>query len=251
MTLTPERIPTKSRHILCFLQTAILLIAIVALPDTVTAQTEAQKEKSPKKAFFMSLLIPGWGEYYSGAKYRAAGFIGAEALTWIAWSGWRGKGADLRSDFRRFADQNWDEARYRAWQAYNASLPTGARYIETETLPTKQGDIQQYYELVGKYAQFIYGWIDVAGRPLGVDNQSVNSSVQEQYDTMRNESNKHLKRASVVIGLTVVNHVISAIHASTYTKRLASSESRRVWVGLLPFLPDGRDGVTASLSTSF
>ncbi|HAA78655.1 TPA: hypothetical protein DCE37_26455, partial [Candidatus Latescibacteria bacterium] len=140
------------------------------------------------------------------------------------------------------------EARYQEWQAYNAS--TGSRYIETETLPTKQEDIQQYYELIGKYAQFIYGWSDVADQQLDVNNQQVSSSIQQQYETMRNDSNKQLKRASVVIGLTVVNRVISAIHASAYTKQKWGAENR-VWVGLSPVSHSGREGLTAVLSTRF
>lgn len=223
--------------------TSIVLAVLMA-----TAAHGQTAEKSPKKAFFMSLLVPGWGEYYSGAKYRAAGFLGVEALTWLAWANWRSNGADLRTEFRQFADQNWNEARYREWQAFNAS--TGSRYIETETLPTKQEDIQQYYELIGKYAQFIYGWSDVANQQLDVNNQQVSSSIQQQYETMRNDSNKQLKRASVVIGLTVVNHVISAIHASAYTKQKWGAENR-VWVGLSPVSPSGREGLTAVLSARF
>ena len=93
------------------------LAIVAAMLLTPLSPVQAQSEKSHKKAFFMSLLVPGWGEYYSGAKYRAAGFLGAEALTWLAWASWRSKGADLREEFRVFADQNWDEYRYRQWQA--------------------------------------------------------------------------------------------------------------------------------------
>ena len=239
---------TKSRFITHLTAVALFTITLFAVPAS--GQSEAP-EKSPRKAFIRSLLIPGWGEYYSGAKYRAVGFFGVEALTWIAWSRWRSKGNDLEAEFRRFADQNWDESRYRQWQAYNASLPPSARYIETETLPTKQEDIQQYYELVGKYAQFIYGWSDVASQPLGVDNQQVSSTIQQQYETMRNDSNKQLKRASVVIGVSVVNHLVSAIHASAYTRRKWGAEDKRVWVGLTPFSLSGGEGVSAILSTSF
>lgn len=233
-----------------YLIMGILAISLSAV-SAVAAQ-ESGSEKSPKKAFMMSILVPGLGEFYSGAKYRAAGFFGAEALTWLAWSGWRSKGADLRAEFRQFADQNWDEARYREWQAFNAApLGSNNAYIETETLPTKEEDTQQYYELIGKYAQFIYGWSDVANLPLSIDNQSITSAVEEQYETMRNESNKHLKRASVIIGLTVVNHIASAIHAFAYTRSLSSSESRCVWVNFSPITPDGREGVSATLRASF
>ena len=211
---------------------------------------ETKSRKSPEKAFVMSLVVPGLGEYYSGAKYRAAGFFGAEALTWLAWSGWRSKGADLRTEFRQFADEKWSKTRYRAWQTHNASLPASERYIETETLPSKTEDIQQYYELVGKYAQFIYGWSDVSNLPLGADNQSITSAEEEQYETMRNESNKYLKRASVVIGLTVVNRIFSAIHASAYMRSHSPSE-HRVWVNFAPIFPDGREGISAMLLASF
>lgn len=225
-----------------------MIIGILA--TSASYAQEIRTRKSPKKAFVMSLVVPGLGEYYSGAKYRATGFFSAEALTWLAWAGWRSKGADLRTEFRQFADQNWNEARYRAWQAHNASLSASERYIETETLPTKEEDIQQYYELVGKYAQFIYGWSDVSNLPLGADNQSITSVLEEQYETMRNESNKYLKRASVVIGLTVVNHIVSAIHASAYMRSLSPSE-HRIWVNFAPITPDGREGISAILRASF
>ena len=228
------------------------IAALFGMSMSTTAQTQAPPSaKSPKQAFIRSLLIPGWGEFYSGAKYRAAGFLGAEALTWLAWANWRSKGADLRAEFRLYADQYWSLARYESWRAYNADQPTPAQYFETETLPTKAEDIQQYYELVGKYKQFIYGWEDLSGEPLSVNNLSIESNLQEQYETMRNESNKNLKRASVIIGLTVVNRIISAVHASAYTRQLSTAETRRVWVGLVPFSPHGGEGVTASLTTSF
>jgi preprotein translocase subunit Sss1 len=231
--------------------TRIIVIAALALTLVGPSRASAEGDKSPKKAFLMSLVLPGWGEYYSGAKYRAAGFFGAEALTWLAWTGWRSKGADLRAEFRQFADQNWNEARYRSWQAYNASEPSNAQYIETETLPDKSEDIQQYYELIGKYAQFRYAWSDVDTLPLSVDNQSLTSSVQDQYETMRNDSNKQLKRASVVIGLAVVNHVASAIHASAYTRSRLSPESRKVWVHVAPVTPGGRSGIFAGMTARF
>lgn len=225
-------------------------MAIGILATSASYAQQTRTGKSPKKAFVMSLVVPGLGEYYSGAKFRATGFFGAEALTWLAWSGWRSKGADLRTEFRQFADANWNEARYRAWQAHNASLPTSERYIETETLPSKAEDIQQYYEMVGKYAQFIYGWSDVSNIPLGADNQSITSAIGKEYETMRNESNKYLKRASVVIGLTVVNHIVSAIHASAYMRSLSPSE-HRIWVSFAPIMPDGQEGISAMLLASF
>lgn len=203
---------------------------------------QAASEKSPKTAFFLSLLVPGLGELYAGTKTRAAGFMGAEALTWIAYVSWRGKGNDIKAEFRAFADQNWDESRYRAWQAYNASRPESQQYFETETLPSKSGDIQQYYELIGKYAQFVYGWDDVT-TPLTTDNMSVQSSLRVQYETRRNDSNKYLKRASVITGLAVLNHIASAIHASAYTRSLQKQTGPSIWIDVTPVDINGRSRV--------
>ena len=155
---------------------------------------QAAAEKSPKAAFFLSLLVPGLGELYAGSKMRAAGFMGAEALTWMAYVSWRGKGNDIKAEFRTFADQNWDESSYRAWRAYNSSQPESQQYFETETLPSKSGDTQQYYELIGKYAQFVYGWDDVTSS-FTTDNMSVQSSLRLQYETRRNDSNKSTRLA--------------------------------------------------------
>ncbi len=217
----------------------------------VLAYDSASDEKSPKKAFFLSLLLPGLGEFYAGAKVRAAGFMVAEALTWVAYSHWRSKGTDLRDEFRAYADLNWNFARYQEWQAFNASLPAGRQYIETETLPSKQEDEQQYYELIGKYDQFIYGWSDVAGEPLSANNQGIDSPLQAQYEILRNDSNQPLKRASVVIGLTVVNRIISAIHASSYTRLRNDWTEKRLRFELKPFTPTGRHGVTATMTAGF
>ena len=231
--------------------TRIIVLATLALTLLAgPSRASAEGDKSPKKAFLMSLVVPGWGEYYSGAKYRAAGFFGAEALTWLAWTGWRSKGADLRTEFRQFADENWNEARYQSWQAYNLMQPEDERWVETETLPTKSEDIQQYYELIGKYAQFVYGWGDV-DTALGVDNQAIKSADRKKYEGMRNDSNKPLKRASVVIGLVVVNHIASAIHASAYTRSRLSPESRKVWVHVAPVTPGGRSGIFAGMTARF
>lgn len=208
-------------------------------------------DKSSKKAFFLSLLLPGLGELYAGARYRAVGFMAAEAVTWVAYAHWRSQGTSLRGEFRAYADLNWDEARYREWRAYNAALPPSQQWQETETLPTKAEDTQQYYELIGKYDQFIYGWSDVRDEPLSVNNQNVDSPLQARYEILRNDSNQPLKRASVTIGLTVVNRIISAVHASSYTRLQKGTVENRLRLELAPTSPNGRQGITASITTRF
>ena len=207
--------------------------------------------KSPGLAFLLSLAVPGLGELYSGAPRRAAGFMAVEAFTWIGYFHWRSKGNRLKADFRRFADQHWDEARYRAWQDFNASQ--GFPYTETETLRAKSEDAQQYYEMIGKYAQFVYGWDDVAAEfstDLGVMRGL--SQRRFSYEVQRNESNKPLKRASVVIGLAVFNRIVSAIHASMLTRSLQErAPHKRLWIDVTALDAYGRPTPAASVNVRF
>ena len=184
--------------------------------------------KSPKLAFAMSLVVPGLGELYAGEPKRAAVFFGIEALTWFNYLRWRSRGNDLKAEFRAFADSNWDENRYREWQKYNQSR--GSPYIETETLPCKRAqdgchnvDTQQYYEMIGKYDQFVFGWRDARDVGFETGNGDVVSGQRIDYENRRNDSNKLLKRASVIIGLTVVNRIASSIHAALRTRSLRFS----------------------------
>ena len=207
---------------------------------------QAAAEKSPKTAFFLSLLVPGLGELYAGSKMRAIGFMSAEVLTWTAYVSWRGKGNDIKEEFRAYADQHWQEARYNAWREWNNNQPEP--YYETHALPSKSTDTQQYYELIGKYHQFVYGWDDVTA-DFSTDNKTVPSSRRQAYETRRNDSNKYLKRASVVTGLAVLNHIASAIHASAYTRTLQKQTEPRFWIDITPTDSHGRSMV--ELKTRF
>ncbi|HCR17722.1 MAG TPA: hypothetical protein DIU35_09575 [Candidatus Latescibacteria bacterium] len=239
----------------------IILSLLLTLPMTsayaqaqvpaLLQQTGSAAESSPKSAklaFIFSLVLPGVGEFYIRYTKRGAAFLGVEALTWINYARWRGKGNDLKAEFRKYADQNWNEARYRSWQEYNAA--NGRPYNETETLPCKHDtgdcekvDTQQYYEMIGKYDQFVFGWDDVSNVGFSVINNEVSSGLREDYENQRNESNKLLKRASFIIGLAVANRIVSAVHASTRASRMA--------VQLSPFNRSGQPGLNLKLTGQF
>ncbi len=216
--------------------------------------------KSPSTAFLMSLAIPGLGELYTGAKKRAIGFMAAEALIWITYARWRSRGNDLRTEFRAFADRLWDEDRYRDWQTLNQTQ--GFPVNETHLLPCKDDapnpgacervDTQQYYEVIGKYDQFVYGWDDTRDLPLATNNEQIQSGLRLDYEGQRNESNKLLKRASVVVGLAVLNRITSAIHASWLARSVNRADSRsHLRVDVFPANLNGDIAPTLSLSTRF
>lgn len=241
-------------------QGGVLVVMLALLAMTPTDIRAEEGKKSPGVAFALSLLVPGAGELYAGgSKWWAGGFLATEAITWTQFFRWRSKGNDLKEDFRNYADQNWDEARYRAWQDYNQSA--GEPFQENETLPCKDGstdpscekhDTQQYYELIGKYDQFVFGWGDTQGVPITTFNPEVDSDMRGGYETQRNESNKYLKRSSVISGLAVVTRIVSAIHASAVVRgqNLGEDESR---VRVLVDSADerGRPEIGASVEVRF
>lgn len=201
---------------------------VAEVPEKTTA-SPGEVGRSSKLAFLMSLVVPGLGEFFYGAEKRGAAFLAVEAGTWVTYASWSGKGRSIERDFRAFADLHWSEGRYQAW---DANTPQSF-YIRTERLPTKKEDIQQYYELIGKYDQFVFGWDDgkdaqgrLAGTDYTIHPSKVTSANRLGYEVERNRSNRYFKRASRILGLVVVNHLASAVDASIH----ARGQNARLWV---------------------
>ncbi|MCE2448857.1 MAG: hypothetical protein J4F35_10860 [Candidatus Latescibacteria bacterium] len=225
-------------------------------------RTEPRKGKSSKRAFLLSALVPGLGEWYAGSKKRGLAFLGAEAALWGMWAIWKGKGKDLEEEFRAVADEHWDPEDYILWRESTISnnssithaLPCSSEVREVyiparrEWINTSQSgglgsaafggcapsQIQQYYELLGKYDQFVAGWDDLkrvrrdgsignAAVPTEVDSvENFHSERRLRYEDDRDESNRFLKRASTISGVILINHVISAIDAARVARARAA-----------------------------
>ena len=226
-------------------------------------RTQARKGKSSKRAFLLSALVPGLGEWYVGSKKRGLIFFGAEAALVGMWAAWKGKGNDLEEEFRAVADEHWDPEEYIAWREStisNNSSITHALPCSSEVrdvyIPARRewkdqqqtsglgsaafggcapSQIQQYYELIGKYDQFIAGWEEDLKRvrsdgSIGnsvewteVDSvENFHSERRLRYEDQRDESNRFLKRASTISGVILINHVISAIDAARVARARAA-----------------------------
>ena len=221
-------------------------------------RTQARKGKSSKRAFLLSALMPGLGEWYVGSKKRGLIFFGAEAALVGLWAAWKGKGNDLEEEFRAVADEHWDPLNYLAWRGSSISknssithaLPCSSEVVEVyiparnEWMQQQQtsglgsaafggcapSEIQQYYELIGKYDQYAAGWTDLVRRSTGnaaapteVDSvENFHSERRLRYEDQRDESNRFLKRASTISGVILINHVISAIDAARVARARAA-----------------------------
>ncbi len=217
--------------------------------------------KSPAKALFLSALLPGAGEYYAGNRKRAAIFLGLEALGWALWSTWDGKGNDIVDEFRATAREEWSPQDYLNWRLSSRSrfsslthaLPCSL-YIVNDGIDglgdCPESEAQQYYELIGKYDQFVSGWSDLTDangspvQPSAVDSvEHFNSDKRLTYEGRRDDSNKWLERASTVSGLILVNHVLSAIDASRVARDTAAGKTAAAIDGRTRFAFTTRDGL--------
>ncbi len=212
-------------------------------------RTQVREGKSSKRAFLLSALVPGLGEWYAGSKKRGLAFLGAEAALVGMWVAWKGKGNDLEEEFRAVADEHWDPLNYLAWRgsaiSNNSSithaLPCSSEVVDVYISAMQQSgkadfggcapsQIQQYYELIGKYDQYVAGWDDLVRRstgnaaaPADVDSvESFHSERRLRYEDQRDESNRFLKRASTISGVILINHVLSAIDAARVARSRAA-----------------------------
>ena len=59
--------------------------------------------KNRGKAFFMSLLVPGWGQHYAGATKKRNAFLGLEVGMWLTYGGLKGFSAWRQQDYEAYA----------------------------------------------------------------------------------------------------------------------------------------------------
>ena len=226
------------------LRTDILSISRRPLDVLVAEGLEETHRKSPFLAAGLSAILPGAGEFYSKSYWKSAIFFAAEATLWTLNTIYNGKG-DTQTDFyRQYADDHWSPVRYAEWinanlQYLNANLDKSAYAIPINpnaTLPARDridwdalgrvereigggfshslapyGD-QQYYEMIGKYMQFIHGWdqTDISASTY-MDQLT---SQMTWYAGERGKANDFYNIASTTATILVLNHVLSAADAA-------------------------------------
>jgi hypothetical protein len=206
--------------------------------------------KSPSKAFFMSLIIPGAGQYYNGSKIKAGSFLGVDAILWTGYLIYHGKGVTREKDYKAYADQHYLASVYfNWWEGLDTSVTnvfSHRIYHDNAGNPIKT---REYYENVGKYDQFQVGWDDIGinfpppGTPGGNPNSGVISEHRGTYLNMRKQSNDYFSNAKRLAMISIGNHLVSAFEAAIGARRFNRSgkqysldiESRNINGQIVPF----------------
>ena len=177
------------------------------------ATQELQTRKSPNEAFLYSLVVPGMGQLYTGAK-RGYLYAAADVVLLTTYFVLRNSASNTREDYRDVVRQHvtfigpgsfedWDPiedfehaTQYETWNHVYDSDETRAR--------------------TGKWY-----WKDLD--PNLKNEPDLNIDFDSRYRLeafdLRQRANDTFQRARTILGMALLNHVVSAVEARISTKR--------------------------------
>jgi len=207
-----------------------------------------------------SLVLPGAGEALGGHK-RGYLMMALDIFAWTRVSHYHNEGETKSDDYYKFADEHYTDARL--VEGYNpGSLDPersgeGALYIndapevysedDLHLLPlyvTKEADRREYYENLGKWDQFIFGWDDYL-RPsywgqfndyeytgtISDLRQPWVSKNREIYRTMRAEANDAYKTRDRWLYLNIGLRVFSVVQVAWLEGLLGGGDDEMAVLG--------------------
>lgn len=206
------------------------------------------KRKSPFKAFALSALLPGAGQFYCGSRIKPLLFLGVEAAAWGFQFKYRSDGDDATDAYEEFNEEHWSrtdyEQKYLPW-AYDGK--TDDELITEREVSHHLPDdrTQQYYEMTGKYNQFAWGWDDAVLNGDSLDDySSVNappritgdsttpgSENRMRYEGMRNDANNKYDKADKMVIVAIINRLVSGFEAFFSARKI----NRRIIGGTSAF----------------
>jgi chemotaxis protein histidine kinase CheA len=170
--------------------------------DIYTFKKKGREYRSPKKALFMSFLLPGAGQAWAKSWKRGLAFLAVDLGILGFVINYRLKGKEKMQDAYDYADAHWKRADYMNWVRWvmetpeisdsvwkyfkddSTLVPHNQSFLEAEKKKA-QGDERDYYEMIGKYEEFVRGWDDCT--PTIDSMRNPGGSPTPFYDTAKNE----------------------------------------------------------------
>jgi hypothetical protein len=240
-------------------------ITLPALPRKVSMQIllkvnklNVEDKKSSVLAGILSGILPGAGEYYTGQYLKAALFFAVEAASISTAIIYNHKGNYQTAFFEWYSNQHWSPVRYAQWtitnaksinhnvdpSQYNVFNSNGSlNWSELNRLESALGTdgigsgyshllaafgSQDFYEITGKYPQFVAGW-DTFTNPNYIDFNNYVLPQMIWYAHQRGVANSLYQTSSFFVGTIFVNHFLSILDAiwsaHTFNSRIAMNVS--------------------------
>ena len=191
-----------------------LKIADSMQPDSPAISQDTFSPKNKVKAFLLSLILPGLGERYVGARKKSEMFMGAEVVFWLTYAG-----------FLKYHD--WREQDYETFAAAHARVDTDDKsetffinvgnydnVFEYNEAKLRQRNLPDYYQDTEKY---FWQW----------DSEEY----RLQYEEIRLSAKRASNYATFALGAILANHLVSAIDAvwSAHKVNKAAEQSSLDW----------------------
>lgn len=201
--------------------------------------------RSPAIPMLMSLVLPGAGEAYLGYK-RGYLQIALDAASWYGAIHYDKQGEDKKDEYYAYADLHWSEDKLDAAYDpnyldrpdanfdYSSVVGEGSDYFSTAEneidnytdLPlwvSVEDDRREYYENLGKWDQFVFGWDDYVDPRdfLATDTIDIRnlqdprtSAHREEYRSMRQDSNDAFSNRDKFIYLSIAFRMFSVLQVA-------------------------------------
>ena len=207
--------------------------SLVAPADSVRAEAmeSAEHQKSRGKAFLLSLLLPGAGEYYSGDRKMATLFFGTEVVLWSAYVllNWYG---DLKADdYTLYAIAHAGVNPYKKDHEFYVDIEAYDNLIAYNDAMLQERRFDDMYP-----ENELYDW-----------SWDSETSIR-QFERMRLKSDRFKNTGALMIGGVVLNHLVSGVNAMRIAKKSSVSAQNRIRLHFAG-LPEG--GMRVTLWKSF
>ena len=177
--------------------------------------------KSPNEAFLYSLVIPGMGQLYTGAK-RGYFYMAAEgvflATYFVLWN----NASNIRDDYRDVVRQHVvfiGPGSFEDWDPVE-DFEHAAQY-ETWYNPYSDDKSPAGKETLKRTGKWYWEDIDpsLKNQKHGDFEVGVGSKYRLEAFDLRQKANNTFERAKFFLGMAILNHVVSAVEARITTKR--------------------------------
>jgi hypothetical protein len=181
------------------------------------------------KPMLMSLVLPGLGEVSMGHK-RGYVLMALDVFSWFKVKQANDDGNDLKTEYLAYADDHWSLDKLQASFDINLDFHPGFDYYNVSAADSlslwvsRADDEREYYENLGKWDQFVFGWddfIDPRSFPeVGADATTADlrdprvSANRETYRGMRIAANDKFDRRDLYIKLNMVSRVVSMLQVA-------------------------------------
>ncbi|UCE17529.1 MAG: hypothetical protein JSV84_11620 [Gemmatimonadota bacterium] len=191
------------------------VVECISTPDPQSPslpQDRREAPKSPGKAFFLSLLVPGLGEWYAGSPQKGKIFLAAEAAVW--------------SSFAAFEHYSaWKKRDYELYSVAHANVSLEGKDDDFFKHVAAYTDVRSYNE----DRLHAREWNDVYWDEDFYHWQWDSPESREKFNEVRDASRKAHRRALNMVGAAVLNRVISAIDAvrtaKTFNKKVRENDT--------------------------